>query len=362
MIDKNQVVTRLTGLVGWDQPFDPSYSILEPDLLISRSGYKVDENPYCQVRTLKETQNYVDISDADFNSKIRGYMGSSISDIANAVFNFSDYIDRQVLYKEPINKVNTVNLPVGFVGHKIEVTDEKNYAFNITRVLLDFNKGASTDVITLVLWSSEKKAPIYTEDILIDSDRVEVALDWVINNTGGIYKGEYYIGYLSTDLVTAKPYKRDYEASNIESCVTGLYIEPIYVQDHADISNIFDLTKTDGLSEANGVNFDITVYEDYTDLIINNEFLFARAIQLAAQIKVLSVYAASLRSNRDQRTSEEMHIKLMAMIEGTEGDDVVKITGLKSMLYGEIKRVKKEIEKIRNGYFSDDMITMTTLC
>jgi len=360
MFDKDSVVNKLFGVVGWEQPFDPQYAILEADLLESRSGYRVDENPYCTVRALKETQNFPDITNADFNSKVREYMKTAISDVGNAVFNISDYIDRQVLYKSAINKVNTEVLPLGFYGFKIEVSDDKNLAFEIKRVLLDFDFGAGTDTVKLQLWSSEKKTPIKEIDVLIDSDRIEVELNWVVNNTGGIYKGEYYLGYIN-NLVEAKPYKRDYEDANVESCITGLYVQPVKVDNYSSQTELFDLEDTDGLSEANGINPDIVVYEDFTDLIINNERLLARAIQLSTQIKVLSVYAASLRSNRDQRTVEELHLKLMAQIEGTQGEDIIKVTGLKSLLYGELERVRKEIYKLRAGYFSDGMITVTTL-
>lgn len=362
MFDKTAIESALFGLVGWNQPFDTQYAILEPDLLVSRSGYKVDENPYSQVQNFRETISPRDISDADFNELLRINMRSAVADVCNAVFDEPAYIDRQVLYRFPINKVETDDLPAGFVGHKIQVDSTKNLAFEIKRVLFDFDVTAGTDTIRLLLWSSEKKAPIFTQDILIDSDRVETQLNWVLNNTGGIYKGEFYLGYLTQGLVNIKPYKREYNGSNIESCITSMYVQPVKVDGHTSDTELFDLEDTDGISEAIGINPDITVYDDFTDLITQNERLFARAIQISSQIKIISNYAASLRSNKDQRMSKDMHIKIMAQLEGTQGDDIIKITGLRTLLHGELIKVGKEIKKLRNGYSSEGMITVTTLC
>ena len=52
-------------------------------------------------------------------------------------------------------------------------------------------------------------------------------------------------------------------------------------------NTLFDLTTTDGNSLATGLNPDITVFEDYTDLILNNKKLLSYAILLDMQIKMI---------------------------------------------------------------------------
>ena len=58
-------------------------------------------------------------------------------------------------------------------------------------------------------------------------------------------------------------------------------------------TDIFNLDNVDGADETWGLNPDITVYYDYTDLITNNKRLFSTAIQLQGQIISLSQYESN---------------------------------------------------------------------
>ena len=349
----NNIIVQdtLFGLVGWDQPLNPSYAILEPRNLESRSGIKINDNPYCTIRGLKETQNYIDISDIDFNNYIENVQKSSISDVCNSIFNESDYIDRQVLYKHPIYKAKTENLPNGFVGYRIKVSNQKNQAFEITRLFLDFDRPNGDETIKILLFSSEKIEPVFEQEILIDSDRVELPLNWKVDNTGSIYKGEYYLGIITSTL-TVRPYSRDLNNGNILSCVTGLDIEPVKVDNHTT-ETLFDIQDVDGLSTYSGINVDITVYDDYTDLIVNNQTLFSRAIYLSTCIKIMSAYLASLRSNRDQRNLDSKILLITQKIEGQKNENHQKVTGYRDMLMSQINQVRKEIKKLQDGYFAN---------
>ena len=100
-----------------------------------------------------------------------------------------------------------------------------------------------------------------------------------------------------------------------------------------------------------GLNFDMTVQDDYTDLIINNERLFADAIEMSRAIEIINTYRFSLRSNRNQRKSEEHLIRVIQEIEGQDEVGSVKIVGLRNRLSGKLTKLKKEIDKLRKGYF-----------
>jgi hypothetical protein len=107
------------------------------------------------------------------------------------------------------------------------------------------------------------------------------------------------------------------------------------------------------------LNPDITVYEDYTDLILNNKRLFARSILLDMQIKMIGFNLASIRSNKNQRLGESNTVRMLQEIDGQSGEGVVKIAGLRPMLLGEIKRLTKEIQSLRYGYFQGRISTYT---
>lgn len=361
MFDKSKIETALFGLVGFRQPYNPDYAILEPDLLVSRSGRYVTDNPYAKIEYFKDSQDYKDISDSDFNQLLRDTVSTSISNICSSVFDKPSYIDRNLFYRYALNKGDgTDDLPDGFIGYEIIPSQRKNLAFEIKRVLLNFDLGgASAEKIELMLFNSSIDTPIYSEIITLTDTNQEVELNWVVNNTDSMYKGEYYLGYnYNSGSVNYKPYKRDYNASNVLTCFKELYIDEVKVPGHAT-STLFNLDDTDGLSLSTGLNFDITIYDDYTDLIINNEKLFAEAIEMSIAIDMINVYRASLRSNRNQRKSEEHIIRVIQEIEGQDEVGSVKIVGLRQRLSGKLTKLRKEIDKLRKGYFGGMIMVET---
>lgn len=374
MFNKVKIETDLYGIVGLRQPYNPDYQILDVDNEGSTSGYFATDNPYVKVEYLKDSQDFDGISDADFNEQLKQIQQSSIASVCNAVFNDSDYIDRQVLFPHAQNRINTETLPHGFICHKIEVSIEKNIAFEITRVLLDFE---GTGKVDLMLFNTSQSTPIYSTIIDVTSGYHTVEnLNWVIDNSGNTYKGEYYIGYISNDpnFGTLKPYKRDYNNSNIQSCITHLNINQYYFEGVVPLGLQYDvpfplgvstllpdLTTEQSLSECTGLNFDITVYDDFTDLILNNKQLFGYAIYLDFAIKLISIYTASLRSNRNQRISEAQVIRMLQEIEGQDTVGTVRISGLRPQLIGELKRLTNQVRKIKEGYFGGRAIVQTQM-
>jgi hypothetical protein len=355
MFNKNKI-DSLYGIVGLRGSDNPLYQILDVENSLSTSGYFVDDNPYCKIELYKDNQDYSDISDLNFNDNLRELQQSAISSVCGAVFNDSDYIDRQVLYRYAQNKVNTETLPNGFIGYKITPNDKKSLAFSITRDILSFD---GTGDIELMIFNSSKKEVVFSQIVSIVSDHQVIDLNWVLDDTDGLYKGEYYYGY-NTENLTIQPFKRDYNNSNIESIISDLYIENIFVKNH-NTTVLFDLTTTEGNSLATGLNPDITVYEDYTDLILNNKRLFSRAILLDMQIKMIGFNLASIRSNKNARLGEANTVRMLQEIDGQSGDGVVKIAGLRPMLLGEIKSISKEIERLKDGYFQGSISTFTDM-
>jgi hypothetical protein len=236
------------------------------------------------------------------------------------------------------------------------VDNVKNVSFKINRVLLDFQ---GTGQIKLLLWNTASLQPIYSKVITITSDHQAEVLDWVLDNSNNTYKGDYYIGY-NTQGLTVVPYARDYENGNVMSNFKYLEIEQISVINH-NYEQLFDVSKYDGLSQDTGLNLDISVYDDYTDFVINNSYLFARAIQLDCQIQCIQLYLSSLRSNINQALSTQLYEKIMIELEGTSADSMIKVKGLKNQLIGEITSIRDEIQKIKIGVKKSGQILVSTL-
>jgi hypothetical protein len=355
MFNKSKI-DSLFGIVGWRSPDNPDYQILDAANLASTSGRFVNDNAYSKIELVKDNQDYASQSDAEFNTKLKELQETSISSVCNAVFNDSDYIDRQVLYRYAQNKTNTETLPDGFIGYKLTIDNTKDVAFKITRMLLDFN---GTGDVTIMLFNSAKKEVVFSQVVSITTDHQEVELNWVLDNTDTIYKGEYFLGY-NTNGLTVQPFKRDYNNSSIESSITHLGVENIFVSGH-NTNTLFDLTTTEGNSLTTGLNPDITVYEDFTDLILNNKSLFGYAILLDLQIRCISLNLASIRSNKNQRLAESNTVRMQQEIDGESGDGLLKVAGLRPMLLGELHRLTKEINKLKDGYFDGRISVYTAM-
>ncbi len=354
MFQVSKISDKLYGLVGLRDSFNPDYAILDANNQISRSGYYITDNAYVKLEYLKDSQDYKNISEADFNEYLKRLQQSSIVNVCHNVFNRFDFLDRNLLYTNAHNKVNQAVLEDGFVGYKIRVSKSNDVAFGIKRVLLDFK---TTGTFDLMLFNSSSNTPIETKTITITSNTQEVVLDWKIDNSDITYKGDYYLGYVKT-ATTPIPYKRDYGNADIMSEISNLDISRIQVVGHST-STLFDLNDIESLSEDIGINPDITVYEDYTDLIINNEMLFARAIYLDFSIAVLREQLNTLRVNNNSNNAEKQSLKILAEINGISNEQPIKLVGLKSLLIGEIEQISSEIDKLKKGYF-DNILTVAT--
>jgi len=355
MFNRTKTNTSLFGLVGWKQPANPEYAVVDAANLGSTSGRYFDDNSFIKIELLKDTEDYKDQTDEQFNTALSNLQKSAITSVLDKVFDKPEYIDRQLLYQFANNKQNIDTLPDGFVGYRIYQSLDKTQAFEITRCLLEF-QNIGTD-ITLAIYNSAKDDPIFTEDVTIISEQQEVVLNWRLDNTDSFYKGEYYFGYL-TNGVTLQPIARDYQNANSISIITGLQFEPISVTYTPVTDELFNLDDIDGASECWGLNPDVTVFDDYTDLIKNNTFLFATAIQLQCQIKSLEQYLASIRNNSNQRMADGYENKIVFELDGLNSENVKRL-GLKQLLIKEISRVTDEIKKLKDGYFTDGFILNT---
>lgn len=347
MFDKTTVVDSLVGLVGWRQPIDPTYAILDAANLESRSGNYIDSVMYAKIPYVHQNQDYAGISDADFNTILINQQKDSIAAVCNQVFAKPDFRERHMVYEYPMNKVKQTAFSDSFVGYKIELKRLNNLALKFQSVVCDF---ATDGDFKILLFSSENpEAPLFQKDVTITQRRQVEQLGWVINNTENNYKGELYFGYLANG-TTPQPFKREYNGSNILACWKDMYIQQIKVDGHTT-ETLFDLNNVDGLSDYTGLNANIAVYDDYTDWILANEHLFSEAIMLTCAIWAISTYATSLRSNKDQRRSnDDLYAKLLLQIEGNDQDQSLQVTGLKTMLSNQITAIKDQLEKLSEGF------------
>ncbi len=375
MINPTILTEKLSGIVGFRNPFNPAYAIVDNANQASISGLYVNDNPFVKLEAIKDSQDYSAITDIEFNTFLRNKINTSIVNVANAVFNESDYVDRQMLYKYALNKLsqnptanltpegnyaNTYPIPEGFNCYWFTVSQNKNIAFKISRVNLEFN---GTGNIKLYLYNTaDVTTPLQTKEVTITGPFQEVELDWVCDNTGNGYKGDYYLGYFKSECdPSLQPFQRLYRAGMVLAEVDQMQIFRYAFGQFTDPTKAFDLIGFTPYNLYNGVNPDITVYQDYTDLMIQNKKLFARAIQLDCQISLISESIASIRSNRNERISQSYAAQMMVQIEGESGDGNVKVSGLRPQFFGAIGSIRKELNKLREGYSDVNQIRIETI-
>ena len=96
MFNANKIKTNLYGVVGFRQPFNPTYAILDADNSSSASDQWVSENPHCKVEFFYDTQDYSSLSDAEFNEALKNLQEEEIVNVCNRDINKNDYIYRKV--------------------------------------------------------------------------------------------------------------------------------------------------------------------------------------------------------------------------------------------------------------------------
>ena len=354
MFDVNKIQTGFTGLVGIRQPLDPEYAFLDADNQASASGLFLDDISNFKVRLYVDTQDYKDATDAQLNDDLRNIQKAATVSICQNVFGNESYVDRNFIYSNATNRQDVeTTLKNGFVGFKIVPSHTKNIAFKISRLRLEF-EGAGD--VKIVLFNSALNTPLFEKVVTISSNSQIEDLDWTVNNTADDYKGEYYLGYIYDGTLT--PYKRNYEFSNSRNYIAELSIEPSFCSGAND-TQMFDIDEVDFLSENTGLNPDITVYFDYTDMILQNKNLFAKALQLQWGIMVMQRYISTTRSNGNERLSKEIILRTIETIEGTASSAPIKVTGVKQYLGDELDQLRKAIEDLKRGYFIDGIQVIT---
>ena len=73
------------------------------------------------------------------------------------------------------------------------------------------------------------------------------------------------------------------------------------------------------------------------------------------------MYMSSLRSNRNERHAEELYKKVLIQVEGTTGDGIIAVKGLKPQLLTEVFEIKKQIQSIKEGYLGNGFEVITQI-
>jgi hypothetical protein len=355
MFDVQKVQSGLQTSVGIRAALDPALPTLTTSLQTSDSGLYLNDIAGFDLAAFKNTQEFATISEIKFNELLENTRKSAITDVMYQVFSAPSYIDRNYIYSRPSSRTNLeTGIPEGFAGFRIVIDDRKNVGFKISRVRLEYDTSDGPVPVTLFLFNSFVRGYMEIQQITLNEPDEVLTLNWTVNasSVDNDYKGEYYF-VISIDS-TIVPFKRDYKDAIVQNDLAGLCIEPMSVFDPGGNVNGFDPNAIQLISGTNtGMNPDISVFYDYTDVILRNPMTFYRAIQLQWAIKLMNICATSMRSNRDERKAKEIVAMIMTYVNGQRGEGLPYIKGHDAVLLYEVEQIKKQIESIKNGYGTD---------
>jgi hypothetical protein len=343
---QDSVRTSLFGLVGWRQDTTSNIPTVSAANLASTTGlYFQDFSSLITLRNVYKCQEDTDITDGEFNTFLTNLTKAAIWKILNAVFSDNDFIENKVLYPFENSFNDTITNGSNFVGYEIKMPKRKDISWKINTVFTTFN---GSDSVKILLFHSSKKTPIQTETISTTEDSEDsTTLSWDLNQFD-YAGGKYYIGYLQGGL-TASAYNREWNKSNVQDCFNTIKFEPVSISHTSE--TLFDVEDLDYEDETFGLNFDVTAYKDYSNIVVQNKHKFSNAIGLQVAADVLDLILKSVRSNRIERITEG---QVLFELEGLIAPELPRSLGI-------AKRLKSEIESLRANFVNEQKITRGTI-
>jgi hypothetical protein len=343
MFDSSQI--KDLGLVGWRESTVSGMPALNAYNLGTTSGMVFqDFSSLVTVQNIYKVQEDANISEANFNSLLTNLTNAAFVKVLNAIFQEQDYIENRVLFPYENVWTETIDNNTSFVGFEITPANRRDLSIALNSVFTSFD---SSDTVKLLLFHSSKKDPIQSIEITVEElTDTDTALNWDLSN----FKysgGKFYIGYLRSGL-TAKAINRDWNMANVQSCYNMLKIEPIIVNGW-DSETLFDVDDIEYESDTYGLNFDITSWKDYTNVILRNKNKFVDCLGLQVASDVLDLIIKSTASNGTER---ELAASAFSELEGFLNENLPRTLGISKKLINEIDRLRKtfvEVSPIRRG-------------
>lgn len=351
MVRVDRISSGFLGSVGFRQPFNPDFAIVDATNLTSNSQlYYQDGSSFVTIENIKDCQNYPSISNADFNTYLTRMQNQSALKVCQKVIaGQSSFIQDANLYPYEKSFSNTIEPNSKFVGFKVEP-----YTFNSTKISkvkwieLSFDSAAT---FYLYLFNSNDPGNYVKRVEVTTAANKSVVVnvnDWFFADDDNHKGGYYYLGYFEDDLAGAKALKKDYELSDNQVVSKYYYIVPVTV-DHS--GGVLDVTSHDEKSDTYGLNIGISVYTDYTERIISNKSLFYQALQYQMAEEVLNLIRTSIRSNITQRLSKENINSVLLELYGNREAGIEGIDG----------KLKREIDSIKKALFYKPLIIKSTM-
>jgi len=300
MFDSGTILTAGSGLVGWKSSTHENYVTISSLLKSPTSGIYVNSLPGVTVELAEKAapeESLADYLDNVHNEELRLLVNKFVNSVKSEL-NSKELLSNVTLIHRPNLFDSKITKDSRFVGYLITPKQSKNIKATITDIGFEMD---TTQDLTVYFFESSQKSAVTsftytcsTADTLqwqdVSSEGLTVEYETDDKGTGC----SYLIGYFEDDL-TGQVYAIDYsgEAAIVAKQIFGSYmgVSPLYLAssklDGTNIPNRDSLTGSIGCRHP-GFNLKFNVKCDITDIIVDNIQMFARPLQHAIAIRLLS--------------------------------------------------------------------------
>ena len=336
MIQSNVINEIAVGVVGWKQPSASGSPTLSAENKASSSGlYFQHGNGLCTIANIKGAIDDTTISDANMNTYLEDLVKNAMNAVCSKVFERDDHLGAGLLFKHENKFSETLINSTDFVGFEIKLPKRNDLSAVVNSIRLELD---AVDDVTVLLFNSQQNEAIDSEVITtVANSQTSATVRWTLNDLQ--YGGTWYIGYLRSGL-TGKAIKRNYQLASLPTMFPGMEINPIRV-DGWDAETMFNPVDITYESTANswGMNFNVSVCRDWTEIVRSNVNRFATALQLQVCANVIDVISNSVRSDRNERLSKAY--ALMELDGNRYNPAFPEHSGILSRLNYEIKTLRE---------------------
>ncbi len=345
MIQADVINGIAAGVVGWRQPTRTGSPVVTAANIASGSGlYYQDGSALCTVDNIKAAVDDEAISDVNLNIVLADMSKSALNKVCSDVFNSDDHIDGGLLLKHENKFSEVLTNDTDFVGFEIDLSKRNDLSVIINNLLLEFD---AIDSVKVLLFNSQINALASSSAITtVANSQKNTSVRWVLNDLA--YGGKFYIGYLRGSL-TGRAVKRNYQLASLQTSFNGVNIRPVKVTGW-NTETMFNPEDVTYESDTWGMNFNISIYRDFTEIVKANVNRFAEALQLQVCAQAIDMISNSTRSNRSERMSKANAV--MELNGNRFNPNYPEHTGVRS-------RLAREVKRLRDTYTPTGIMRMT---
>jgi hypothetical protein len=208
----------------------------------------------------------------------------------------------------------------------------------IDNVALKFDSNVTFNLY--LFHDSQPTIPLKTIPVTATANtQTVVNIGEVLSYSGhGNKSGVYYLGYFQDDLGTAQGIN---EIVQIFNPMFNFGCVPIELKKTG--ATAVDVNQVSFTTKTHGFNVQLSAFRDYTQLIVDNAYLFDNLIGLQMAADVIEMIQNNTRSNKDQRITQELtKILYSDLNHAGPSEESPFSAGLKSKITNEVYRVKHE--------------------